>query len=153
MCIRDSCYVTIASQPIDALDEFKANSYCIFEIEPWGIRQVKSLMATFQIADDTIKEDDSSISEYLLKKSQGNALYLNYILRQLRNSNVNKELIDGIPDYDISLSEYYSYLYKKIHNNRTVNAPVSYTHLDVYKRQDIARAPRAKMKSRSVRER
>lgn len=51
-----------------------------------------------------------------------NALYLNYILRQLRNSNVNKELIDGIPDYDISLSEYYSYLYKKIHNNRTVNA-------------------------------
>ena len=43
-------------------------------------------------------------------------------MRQLRNSNVNKELIDGIPDYDISLSEYYSYLYKKIHNNRTVNA-------------------------------
>lgn len=118
----DNCYVTIASQPIDALDEFKANSYCIFKIEPWGIKQVKSLMATFQIADDTIKGDDSSISEYLLKKSQGNALYLNYILRQLRNSNVNKELIDGIPDYDISLSEYYSYLYKKIHNNRTVNA-------------------------------
>ena len=24
--------------------------------------------------------------------------------------NINKELIDGIPDYDISLSEYYSYL-------------------------------------------
>ena len=89
----DNCYVTIASQPIDALDEFKANSYCIFKIEPWGIKQVKSLMATFQIADDTIKGDDSSISEYLLKKSQGNALYLNYILRQLRNSNVNKELI------------------------------------------------------------
>ena len=59
----DNCYVTIASQPIDALDEFKANSYCIFKIEPWGIKQVKSLMATFQIADDTIKGDDSSISE------------------------------------------------------------------------------------------
>ena len=65
----DNCYVTIASQPIDALDEFKANSYCIFKIEPWGIKQVKSLMATFQIADDTIKGDDSSISEYLLKKT------------------------------------------------------------------------------------
>lgn len=119
----DNCYVIIASQPIDELDEFKANSYRVFEIESWGIKQVKSLMATFQITDDTIKDDDgSSISEYLLKKSQGNALYLSYILRQLRNSNVNKELIDGIPDYDISLSEYYSYLYKKVHNNRTVNA-------------------------------
>lgn len=118
----DNCYVIIASQPIDALDKFKDNSYCVFEIEPWGIKQAKSLMATFQITDDIIKDDNgSSISEYLLKKSQGNALYLSYILRQLRNSNVNKELIDGIPDYDISLSEYYSYLYKKVHNNRTVN--------------------------------
>ena len=63
-------------------------------------------MATFQITDDTIKDNDGlSISQYLLKKSQGNALYLSYILRQLRNSNINKELIDGIPDYDISLSE------------------------------------------------
>ena len=119
----DNCYVLISSQPIDALKDFKDKNYCVFEIEPWGIKQVKSLMATFQITDDTIEDDDgSSISEYLLKKSQGNALYLSYILRQLRNSNVNKELIDGIPDYDISLSEYYSYLYKKVHNNRTVNA-------------------------------
>ncbi len=119
----DNCYVIIASQPIDVLDKFKDNSYYVFKIEPWGIKQAKSLMATFQITDDTIKDDDdSSISEYLIKKSQGNALYLSYILRQLRNSNVNKELIDGIPDYDISLSEYYSYLYKKVHNNRTVNA-------------------------------
>lgn len=119
----DNCYVIIASQPIDALDKFKANSYCVFEIEPWGIKQAKSLMATFQITDDTIKDDDGLlISEYLLKKSEGNALYLSYILRQLRNSNINKELIDGIPDYDISLSEYYSYLYKKVYNNRTVNA-------------------------------
>ena len=118
-----NCYVIIASQPIEVLDKFKENNYCVFEIEPWGIKQAKSLMATFQITDDIIKDGDrSSISEYLLKKSQGNALYLGYILRQLRNTEVNKELIDEIPDYDISLSEYYSYLYKKVHNNRTVNA-------------------------------
>ena len=119
----DNCYVIIASQPIDVLDEFKAHHYGVFEIGPWGIEQVKSLMETFQITDDVIIDDDSSsISGYLLKKSQGNALYLGYILRQLRSSNVNKELIDDIPDYDISLSEYYSYLYKKVHNTRTVYA-------------------------------
>ena len=117
----NNCYVLISSQPIKVLKNFK--DYFIFEIQPWDIKQIKSLMATFHIRDDIIKNSESLlISEYLLKKSQGNALYLNYILRQLKNLNVNKELIDKIPDYDISLSEYYSYLYKKIHNNRTVNA-------------------------------
>ena len=119
----DNCYVIISSQPINEIEKFKSKNYSVFEIEPWGIEQVKSLMTTFQISDDTIEDDDiSSISAYILKKSQGNALYLSYILRQLRNLDVNKKLIDEIPDYDISLSKYYSYLYTKVHNNRTVNA-------------------------------
>lgn len=119
----DNCYVIISSQPIDEIEKFKSKNYSVFEIEPWGIEQVKSLMKTFQISDDIIEDDDiSSISAYLLKKSQGNALYLSYILRQLRNLDVKRELIDEIPDYDISLSKYYSYLYTKVHNNHTVNA-------------------------------
>mgnify|MGYP004538197255 CR=1 FL=1 len=119
----DNCYVLIASQPIEALDDFKDKSYSVFEIEPWKSEQAKSLMATFYIEDNIIEGSDvSSISEYLIRKSQGNALYLNYILRQLRNSNITKEIIDEIPDYDVSLSRYYSYLYTKVHNNRTVNA-------------------------------
>ncbi len=119
----DNCYVLISSQPIDELENFKDKNYCVFEIEPWGIEQVKSLMETFQINDDIIEADDVlSISAYLLEKSQGNALYLSYILRQLRNSDVSKELIDKIPDYDVSLSKYYSYLYTMVRNNRTVNA-------------------------------
>ncbi|MCI9072630.1 MAG: NACHT domain-containing protein [Lachnospiraceae bacterium] len=119
----DNCHVLISSQPIDELEGFKDKNYCVFEIEPWGIEQVKSLMATFRVIDDIIGDDDILlISAYLLKKSQGNALYLSYILRQLRNLDVNKELIDKIPDYDIGLSKYYSYLYTKVRNNRTVNA-------------------------------
>lgn len=119
----DNCYVIISSQPIDEIEHFKSKGYSIFEIEPWKEEQVKSLMTTFNINDDMTEEGDVlSISEYLLKKSQGNALYLNYILRQLQNSDVNKELIDEIPDYDISLSQYYTYLYTKIRNNRTINA-------------------------------
>lgn len=119
---RNELYVIISSQPIDEIEKFKSKNYSVFDIEPWGIEQVKSLMMTFQISDDTIEDDISSISAYLLKKSQGNALYLSYILRQLRNLDVNRELIDEIPDYDISLSKYYSYLYTKVHNNHTVNA-------------------------------
>ena len=121
----DNCYVIISSQPIDEMEEFKGKNYSVFEIEPWGIEQTKSLMATFQINDDTIEDDDiSSISAYLLKKSQGNALYLSYILRQLRSVDVNKELIDEIPDYDTNLSKYYSYGYclKDMNIDRMINA-------------------------------
>ena len=119
----DNCYVIISSQPIDEIEHFKSKGYSIFEIESWRVEQVKALMTTFHISDDVIEEGDiSSISEYLLKKSQGNALYLNYILRQLQNSDVNKDVIDEIPDYDINLSQYYSYLYTKIRSTRTINA-------------------------------
>ena len=45
----DNCYVLIASQPIDELRDFKDDRYCVFEIEPWGVEQAKSLMETFQI--------------------------------------------------------------------------------------------------------
>lgn len=72
----DNCYVIISSQPINEIEKFKSKNYSVFEIEPWGIEQVKSLMTTFQISDDTIEDDDiSSISAYILKKSQGNHLY------------------------------------------------------------------------------
>lgn len=83
----------------------------------------KSLMASFHIDDSLIEDTDaSSVSAYLIKKSQGNPLYLGYILRQLQNTDITKEIIDEIPDYDTDLSKYYSYLYTKVHNNRTVNA-------------------------------
>lgn len=119
----ENCYVLIASQPIEALEDFKENKYAVFEIEPWGIEQTQSLIASFHISDDAFGDDESSsLSAYLLSKSQGNPLYLSYALRQLGNTEVNKELIDAIPDYDISLSQYYAYLYTKISNNRTVYA-------------------------------
>lgn len=119
----ENCYVIIASQPIDEIERFKSKNYRVFEIEPWKIEQVSSLMTTYQINDGVIEDDDtSSISAYLLKKSQGNALYLSYILRQLGDCVVSKVLIDEIPDYDISLSNYYSYLYTRVRNNHTINA-------------------------------
>lgn len=119
----ENCYILISSQPIEALEDFKENKYAVFEIEPWGIEQTQSLIASFHISDGDFGDDESlSLCAYLLSKSQGNPLYLSYVLRQLRNTVVNKELIDEIPDYDISLSQYYAYLYTKISNNRTVYA-------------------------------
>lgn len=119
----DNCCVIISSQPIDELEKFKKNSYNVFDIEPWGLEQIRSLMHTFHISDNRIGCDTNSLlSDYLLKKSQGNALYISYILKELENTNISKELIEDIPDYDTNLFDYYSYLYTKVHNNKTVNA-------------------------------
>lgn len=118
-----NCYVIVSSQPIDAIEKFMNGGYFAFEIEPWGKEQAKSLMVTYQIEDNVVDDDNTlHISEYLVEKSQGNALYLSYILRQLQNLEISKEMIEQIPDYDTSLFNYYSYLYAKIHNNRTVYA-------------------------------
>ena len=120
----DNSFVLISSQPIDDLKKFTDKDYHIHNKEPWNAEQAHLLMATYHIIDDEIAVEDKtiSISEYLVSKSQGNALYLNYILRQLCNGTVSKDLIDSIPGYDVDLADYYSYLYSRIHNNRTVNA-------------------------------
>ena len=119
----NNCYVIISSQMIEEINEFKNSNYSLFKIEPWEIKQVENFMGTFQISNnDTIDGYGLKISEYLLKKSQGNPLYLNYILRQLRNLKIYKDLIDKIPDYDLDLSKYYSYLINKINNSRSVYA-------------------------------
>lgn len=119
----DNCCVIISSQPIDELEKFKKNNYNVFDIEPWGLEQIRFLMHTFHISDNSIGCDTNSLlSDYLLKKSQGNALYISYILKELENTNISKELIEDIPDYDMNLFDYYSYLYTKVHNNKTVNA-------------------------------
>lgn len=119
----DNCCVIISAQPIDELEKFKKNNYKVFDIEPWGLEQIRSLMHTFHISDNRIGCDTNSLlSDYLLKKSQGNALYISYILKELENTNISKELIEDIPDYDMNLFDYYSYLYTKVHNNKTVNA-------------------------------
>lgn len=119
----NNCYVIISSQMIEEINEFKNSNYSLFKIEPWEIKQVENFMGTFQISNnDTIDGYGLKISEYLLKKSQGNPLYLNYILRQLRNLKIDKDLIDKIPDYDLDLSKYYSYLINKINNSRSVYA-------------------------------
>lgn len=119
----DNCYVLISSQAINDLDQFKDKGFSAFCIEPWKVEQVEDLMAKYQVADVNLDFDPSLIvSNYLLKKSQGNALYLSYILRQLQDKVITKEMIDDIPDYDISLSGYYTYLYTKVRSTHTVFA-------------------------------
>ena len=120
----ENSFVLISSQPIDDLQKFTDKRYCIHNKEPWKAEQALHLMSTYNIPEDEITVDDEplSLSDYLISKSQGNALYLNYILRQLCNEPISKELIDSIPGYDVDLANYYEYLCSRIHNNRTVNA-------------------------------
>lgn len=120
----ENSFVLISSQPIDDLQKFTDKRYCIHNKEPWKAEQALHLMTTYNIPEDEITVDDKSLSlsDYLISKSQGNALYLNYIIRQLRNGPISKDLIDSIPGYDVDLANYYEYLCSRIHNNRTVNA-------------------------------
>lgn len=122
----DNCYVIISSQPIDEIEKFKSKNYSVFEIEPWGIEQVKSLMKTFQISDDIIEDDDiSSISAYLLKKSQGmlddmnefdstGEEYFQAICDIKGASKLNQLMqIDGKPTFDMNTGRIACYISSK----------------------------------------
>lgn len=119
----ENCYVLISSQPIDELDQFKEKNFSVFCVDSWNLDQVRELMIKYQVEDVKLDEErDVRVSHFLLNKSQGNPLYLSYILRQIQEKEINKEIIEEIPDYDINLSKYYEYLYTRVQSRETVFA-------------------------------
>ena len=130
----ENCHVLIVSQPVEDLDLFKEKGYREIHIKGWDIRGAKTLMSRYGLADITLENEnyvsDSPLflSRILLEKSQGNVLYLGYLIRQLQECQKNPRYtvsvksLHEIPDYDISLSNYYSYISGKISNTKIVFA-------------------------------
>ncbi|MCI6746845.1 MAG: ATP-binding protein [Anaerolactibacter massiliensis] len=133
----DNCCVLIISQPISELDDFRRLGYADFEIKRWEKQQIVALMGKYQIEDGTLNssslldsgmnfdsdsESDTSISTIILNKSQGNALYISYLMRQFQGQKITAELFKNLPDYDADLLNYYEYLYSRVRCSQTVIA-------------------------------
>lgn len=129
----DNCYVLIISQPINELDAFRKKGYSDFEIRRWNKEQIVDLMNRYQINDIVLESStlmssemmpnpDITLSTIFLNKSQGNVLYLSYLMRQFQGQIITEELLKDLPDYDVSLSNYYKYLYSQVTCSQTVFA-------------------------------
>lgn len=112
-------HVMLSSQPLDQFRAFFDKGYIRLDIEQWLDQKILLLMKKYGVNDMDFG-DGRSLHSFLQDKSQGNVLYLNYLLKQLQNQDISERLLYSIPDYDPSLKMYYEYLYRQIGNKKIV---------------------------------
>lgn len=114
---NDNVWILLASQPISKLQEI--SGYHHFEIPKWNKKQVLSLMEKFSLGNIII--EGIELSQILLNKSEGNPLYLTYLIKEL-NKKVNFQASDiaALPSYSFNLQEYYDYLLTKMNTRESL---------------------------------
>ncbi|MCQ2011969.1 ATP-binding protein [Clostridium butyricum] len=111
--VKFNIKIILSSQPLSETTEIEESGFNLEKINSWQIDEVKLLMINFKIEDRLV--EDEELSEILLKKSGGNPLYLNYLLSEIKNSNILvKSKLDEIPQYDCNLASYYNYVIEKL---------------------------------------
>ncbi|PQQ28759.1 hypothetical protein C6H64_13895 [Photorhabdus luminescens] len=115
----DNVTIVLGSQPVDELNFLKKDfSYREHQLPAWNIQDTKELVKKHGITQVDCNDED--IITLIHEKSEGNPLYLTYILLTLENSEViSNDLIHSLPPYDFNLKKYYEYLTNKIENNTT----------------------------------
>ncbi len=116
--LPNNIYIILGSQPVDEIrvliDDF---DYVDHRLTKWNMEDVIELMNKYSLEDKLL--EDKLLSEYLFEKSEGNPLYLTYVIKTLKNQPITIELINELPQYDFNLKKYYEYLTSQMDNNLT----------------------------------
>jgi hypothetical protein len=108
----------VASQPIPEVEDLQKKGFTIVDNQPWTQEEINYLLEANSLEDRTISEQ-LTISQWIHGKSNGNPLYVNYLIRTIQNLDyISEEILSEIPSYDGSLSTYYTYLINKLESNR-----------------------------------
>lgn len=108
----DNVSIILGSQPVNEIDTLIQNHHFLrVDLPKWNADDILSLVNKFNIDVQT-----HNLTQTLLDKSQGNPLYLNYILNHLKD-NPNIDIQNDFPDYDFNLKSYYEFLSSKLDKN------------------------------------
>tara|TARA_R110002020_G_scaffold474438_1_gene705754 strand:- start:1288 stop:6033 length:4746 start_codon:yes stop_codon:yes gene_type:complete len=109
----------LGSQPVDEVQTLiDDHSFMRLDLPSWDDSDTKLLMEKFSV--DDIELDKKHLSTLLIQKSQGNPLYLTYILKSITNQlSISIDFIEDLPPYDFNLKSYYKYLSDQIVRNTT----------------------------------
>lgn len=106
--------IFLVSQPIEQVCSL--NNLDQIEIPKWDIEDVKQLMNKHNLQDT--QDNDQNLSSLLYQKSEGNPLYLTYMMRNLEDHTQNPfNIINDLPVYNKNLNDYYQHLWKKLKEN------------------------------------
>lgn len=119
IAIPDNITIVLGSQPVEEVENLVNHfEFVEHKIARWEIEDILLLMDKYTI-DDYLLEGQQ-MSQLLLDKSEGNPLYLTYIIKSLKNeSGITFETVEKLPKYDGSLKSYYEYLISQIECNNT----------------------------------
>lgn len=106
--------ILVASQNIPQLLEL--SGFKRASIEPWKIDDIKELLTKQNIVDIGV-ESGVLLSDFLLKKSEGNPLYIRYILEE---ADRDLNALEALPPYSYNLREYYQYLISQLNQQEDV---------------------------------
>lgn len=117
--IPDNISVILGSQSVEEVKILVENfAFSEYKIVRWSIEDILLLMNKY-LLDDCLLEEQQ-LSQLLLDKSEGNPLYLTYIIKSLKNeANIALETIEELPQYDKNLKIYYEYLVSQVDCNNT----------------------------------
>ena len=112
--IPDHVSIILGSQPVNEIDTLIQNHHFLrVDLPKWNVDDIFSLIQKFNIDTQT-----NNLTQILLDKSQGNPLYLNYMLNHLKE-NPNIDIQNDFPEYDFNLESYYDFLSSKLNENST----------------------------------
>ena len=104
--------ILVVSQPIKELSQL--SDYKQIKIPGWKIEDIKEYLNKRNVSDKQI-EKDRQLSDFLLEKSNGNPLYINYLTEEINKiPNLSMTSLSSLPPYSYNLKEYYKYLIKKL---------------------------------------
>ncbi len=114
--------IVVVSQPVSEVLELCEQNYTLTEIENWNTNTIGRYL---EIRGIGMYENvgEVSLSSYLFTKSNGNPLYVTYLVNELSKSSVQdswEDTLASIPDYNDDLKDYYNYLLKQIDEDHKV---------------------------------
>lgn len=110
--------IVLGSQPVNEINTLiEEFNYIEENIPKWNIDDTIELMDKYSLEDILI--DTQKSSNYIFEKSEGNPLYLTYIIKTLLVQGSSLEAIEALPQYEFNLKSYYEYLSEQINNNIT----------------------------------
>lgn len=114
--------IVVVSQPVSEVLGLCEQNYALTEIEDWDTNKIGQYL---EIRGIGMYEEAGkvSLSNYLFTKSNGNPLYVTYLVNELLKSSVLDSWVGtlaSIPDYNDDLKGYYDYLLEQIDEDHKV---------------------------------
>lgn len=122
MNVPTNVKIVVVSQPVSEVIELCKLDYTLTEIENWDVNTIGRYLDIRGIGMYT-EAGEESLRSYLFTKSNGNPLYVTYLVNELSKSSTLDAWVDilaSIPNYNDDLKGYYNYLLEQIDEDHKV---------------------------------